>query len=79
MVLANDIEMVRGHLRLGRRHIAQQRKRISELERLQLPTERAFELLDLFERVQNLHEMHLSRLLAKAGEGGPRALAWFRP
>ncbi|PBB83551.1 hypothetical protein CK216_27725 [Mesorhizobium sp. WSM3876] len=45
MVLANDIEMVRGHVRLGRR-IAQQRERITELERLQLPTERAFELLD---------------------------------
>ncbi|RWE26659.1 MAG: hypothetical protein EOS41_05890 [Mesorhizobium sp.] len=70
MALAEDIEMVRGHVTLGRRHIAQQRERISELERLELPTDRAFELLELFEGMQDLHEMHLSRLLAKAEERG---------
>ncbi|PBB83571.1 hypothetical protein [Mesorhizobium sp. WSM3876] len=70
MALADDIAMVQGHVALGRRHIAQQRERIGELERLELPTERAFELLDLFESMQDLHERHLSRLLAKAEERG---------
>ncbi|RVD31477.1 MULTISPECIES: hypothetical protein [unclassified Mesorhizobium] len=70
MALADDIEMVQGHVRLGRRHISEQRERISDLERLQLPTGKAFEVLDLFESMQDLHEQHLSRLLAKAEERG---------
>ncbi|AZO58954.1 hypothetical protein EJ078_06280 [Mesorhizobium sp. M1A.F.Ca.IN.022.06.1.1] len=66
MTLADDIEMVRGHVSLGRRHIAQQRERVAVLERLELPADKALELLDLFERMQDLHEVHLSRLLARA-------------
>ncbi|OBQ96260.1 hypothetical protein [Mesorhizobium sp. AA23] len=66
MALADDIEMVRGHVRLGRRHIAQQRGRITELERLELPTAKALEFLELLESMQDFHELHLSRLLEKA-------------
>ncbi|RWE34445.1 MAG: hypothetical protein EOS77_09790 [Mesorhizobium sp.] len=58
--------MVRGHVKLGRRHIARQRERVTELERLELPTDKACELLELFESMQDVHELHLSRLLAKA-------------
>ncbi|RVD73348.1 MAG: hypothetical protein E5V62_07565 [Mesorhizobium sp.] len=70
MALPDDIEMVQGHVRLGRQHISQQRERITELERLQLPTSKALEVLDLFESMQDLHERHLSRLLAKREERG---------
>ncbi|TGS63028.1 hypothetical protein EN844_24670 [Mesorhizobium sp. M3A.F.Ca.ET.201.01.1.1] len=66
MALADDIVMVRGHVWLGGRHISQQRERIAELERLKLPTEQAYDLLDIFESLQDLHQLHLSRLLAKA-------------
>ncbi|WP_292235372.1 hypothetical protein [Mesorhizobium sp.] len=36
------------------------------MERLELPTDKACELLELFESMQDVHELHLSRLLAKA-------------
>ncbi|TGT51897.1 hypothetical protein EN813_050050 [Mesorhizobium sp. M00.F.Ca.ET.170.01.1.1] len=64
-MLADDIEMVRGHVWLGDRHISQQRDRIAELERRALPTDRAYELLDIFESLQDLHRFHLSRLLQR--------------
>ncbi|RUV82738.1 hypothetical protein EOA75_30085 [Mesorhizobium sp. M1A.F.Ca.IN.022.07.1.1] len=66
MTLADDIEMVRGHVSLGRRHVALQRERIVELHRLEMPTAKALEFLDLLESMQELHELHLSRLLEKA-------------
>ncbi|AZO63013.1 MAG: hypothetical protein E5X38_21235 [Mesorhizobium sp.] len=69
MTLADDIEMVRGHVSLGRRHIAQQRERIAELDRLELPAAKAVSFLELLESMQELHELHLSRLLAKAEDG----------
>ncbi|RWD10639.1 MAG: hypothetical protein EOS75_05345 [Mesorhizobium sp.] len=66
MALADDIRSVRGHVQVGRRHLAQQRERIAHLEGLELPTADAYEFLELLESMQDLHEMHLSRLLAKA-------------
>ncbi|TIQ99503.1 hypothetical protein [Mesorhizobium sp.] len=69
MALADDIRMVRGHVSLGRRHIAQQREHIARLERLELPIAKAIEFLELLESMQELHELHLSRLLAKAEDG----------
>ncbi|RWE12443.1 MAG: hypothetical protein EOS61_14970 [Mesorhizobium sp.] len=66
MPLADDIRMVRGHVELGRRHLALQRARIAHLQQVELPTAKAFEFLDLLESLQDLHELHLSRLLAKA-------------
>lgn len=68
MALSDDIRMVQGHVQLGGRHLTRQRARIAELERLYFPTDDAVELLDLFERMQDLHELHLSRLLAKAAD-----------
>ncbi|RUV11943.1 MULTISPECIES: hypothetical protein [unclassified Mesorhizobium] len=68
MALADDIETVRGHVRLGSRHIAQQRELIAELERLELPIAKAIEFLQLLETLQELREVHLSRLLRKATE-----------
>ncbi|RWH30682.1 hypothetical protein [Mesorhizobium sp.] len=66
MTLADDIEMVRGHVRLGRQHLALQRERIAKLQRLELPAADAIEFLELVESMQELHELHLSRLLEKA-------------
>ncbi|TIR54911.1 MAG: hypothetical protein E5X26_01330 [Mesorhizobium sp.] len=66
MALTDDIRMVRGHVSLGRRHLAEQRERIAELERLELPIAKALEFLELLESMQELHELHLSRLLERA-------------
>lgn len=66
MPLVDDIRMVRRHVELGRRHLALQRARIAHLQQAGLPTVQAFEFLELLEIVQDLHELHLSRLLAKA-------------
>ncbi|RWI40019.1 MAG: hypothetical protein EOQ93_32170 [Mesorhizobium sp.] len=66
MTLADDIDMVRGHVSLGRRHLALQRERIAKLQRLELPAAKAIEFLELVESMQELHELHLSRLLERA-------------
>jgi hypothetical protein len=68
MALSDDIRMVRGHVRLGRHHLAQQRERISQLERDELPISQALDFLALLESMQELHEWHLSRLLEKAAD-----------
>ncbi|MDG4854615.1 MULTISPECIES: hypothetical protein [unclassified Mesorhizobium] len=54
---------------LGRRDIPRQKDRIAALERLNLGTAKAVELLALLESLQDLHEQHLAWLQAKA-EGG---------
>ncbi|RWG59470.1 MAG: hypothetical protein EOQ64_05070 [Mesorhizobium sp.] len=54
--------------KLGRHHLAQQRERIAQLDRDGLPTEDALEFFALLESMQELHERHLSRLLAKAAD-----------
>ncbi|RUW22235.1 hypothetical protein EN858_05815 [Mesorhizobium sp. M4B.F.Ca.ET.215.01.1.1] len=66
MALADDIRTVRGHVELGRHHLALQRARIAHLQQIEMPTAKAFEFLELLESMQDLHELHLSRLLAKA-------------
>lgn len=68
MALADDIRMVRRHVLLGRQHLAQQWERIEQLERDELPTTRAVEFLGQLQAMQELHERHLSRLLAKAAD-----------
>lgn len=60
--------MVRGHVRLGRHHLAQQRERIAQLERDELPTTDALVFFALLEGMQELHERHLARLLAQAAD-----------
>jgi hypothetical protein len=72
MTLADDIRMVRGHVQLGRRHLAQQRKRIVELERRDLSSAKALEFFELLQGMQELHELHLSRLLAKEVQNNAR-------
>lgn len=72
MTLADDIRMVRGHVRLGRRHLAQQRERIGQLERNGLPSNDALDFCALLESMQELHERHLSRLLAQEAQNNAR-------
>lgn len=66
MALVDDIQMVRQHVRLGERHIAQQRARIIDLERLRAPVHQASEFLDLLESTQVMHHSHLERLMERA-------------
>lgn len=70
MALADDIQMARQHVRQGQRHIAEQRGRIAELERLGLSADKAQEFLEVLESLQSFHDLHLSRLLETAQRGG---------
>ncbi|RUV28437.1 MULTISPECIES: hypothetical protein [unclassified Mesorhizobium] len=65
MAHEDDIQMVKRHVRLGRKHVSEQQDRIAELDRLELPSETARDFLELLEQMQELHKKHLSRLLAK--------------
>ncbi|TIV63886.1 MAG: hypothetical protein E5V74_04650 [Mesorhizobium sp.] len=65
MALVKDIQLLRQHVRLGERHVAEQRRRVVQLERLRAPTGQASDFLRLLESLQKFHQSHLSRLLEK--------------
>lgn len=67
VTIAPDIRMVEEDVRAGRQHLAEQRERIARLERHFLPSANAIEFLELLQSMQELHETHLARLLAKEG------------
>ncbi|TIX43375.1 MAG: hypothetical protein E5V40_03510 [Mesorhizobium sp.] len=62
MALSDDIRMAEKHVRMGERHVAEQRRRILELQLGHQSTEKAQELLQLFERRLDFHRRHLERL-----------------
>ncbi|MDX8434829.1 hypothetical protein RFN25_15470 [Mesorhizobium abyssinicae] len=69
MALSDDIQMVQKHVRIGERHIAEQRRRILELQVRQQSTEKAQDFLQLLESLQDFHRMHLDRLTNKMERG----------
>lgn len=71
MVLAEEIEMVKGHVRVGEQHLLRQHELIVQLERDNLPTRVAIDFLQQLEDMQALHRLHLSRLLRKAVDSNP--------
>lgn len=66
MSLEDDIQMVKGHVRLGERHLLRQHALIARLAGGHLPTELAVDFLHQLEDMQALHRLHLSRLQSKA-------------
>ncbi|PBC09218.1 hypothetical protein CK230_17195 [Mesorhizobium sp. WSM3859] len=66
MALADDIRMVQRHVELGKRHLSRQHHIVQQFSSDGLPTDDAIDLLHLFEDMQALHRVHLSRLLRKA-------------
>ncbi|RWB70417.1 MAG: hypothetical protein EOQ50_24205 [Mesorhizobium sp.] len=71
MVLADEIELVKGHVRMGEQHLLRQHELIAQLERDNLPTRPAIDFLHQLEDMQALHRLHLSRLLRKAVDSNP--------
>jgi hypothetical protein len=58
-----ELEMVRGHVAQGRRHLATQRRIVDDLNHRGADTRLAHSLLASFEQLQAMHLAHLNRLL----------------
>ncbi|MBZ9990932.1 hypothetical protein LB572_27895 [Mesorhizobium sp. BH1-1-5] len=68
MALEDDIEMVKGHVRLGEWHLVRQHELIAQLTRDDLPAAQAIDFLHQLEDMQELHRKHLARLQRKAAD-----------
>jgi hypothetical protein len=62
-------EMVERHVADGVRHILRQREIIEELEDMGRPAGMARQLLRQFERLLEMHRVHLKRLSGSPDEG----------
>ncbi|TGT46860.1 hypothetical protein EN812_05850 [Mesorhizobium sp. M4B.F.Ca.ET.169.01.1.1] len=63
----SELEMVEGHVRLGRRHITRQYEIIEKFKSKGFPTDEAEEMLNTLLDLQRQHEAHLAHVRMKLG------------